>query len=647
MFADPEFKEQAQVLAHNMHRDEEFQRELKGLNAALNAQQMSVTAEELDDVMSDPKFQEGQKRVSSALDSLMQDDDLQRQANSIAAYVESLKDSTQHWNEADTRPVSEQIAAMMANAKLRGMASEVVHEMLRKELKSTSLEWIAYLDSDELTSISEDPNVWEAIIEESQKPKEEAPQRSLLEVGEKYVQAVAYSPMALPSGSMQKLPTASLSSPAMQLRTGARMFVPQRTQRRPETVMNQEKLPQAGRGADSGANMFAEEPGCTIDAIYAGRCNEDSPKEGSALTSGESLQSMMPALVKALPDPPEGAITSSEGNTGKQKMSLFLCLALWYTGTFFYNVSNKRALEAAGGVAGFPMTIATLQLGIGAVYAVFMWMAPDARERPTISFKDYVGMLPLGFMGAGAQACSVFALSAGSVSFAQIVKASEPAFAAVIAVLLYGTKFSTAKWLTLIPVIGGVVLASLGELNFAFAALVAASLTNVFQALKANENSRLMQRPGISERIGSVGNQFAITVINSFLFMLPLMFVMEGHRLGEFVTLVKTDSLLQANLLLSGIWKYIYDSFATRVVKKTDAVTRSVASTAGRVVFLVAMAVVMHEIMSPLKIVGSGMAIGGVYLYSIIDSLVAARKAKQLRSSESAGDAKGNSVVVV
>jgi solute carrier family 35 protein E1 len=241
----------------------------------------------------------------------------------------------------------------------------------------------------------------------------------------------------------------------------------------------------------------------------------------------------------------------------------------------------------------------------------------------------------------------VFALSAGSVSFAQIVKASEPAFAAVIAVLLYGTKFSTAKWLTLIPVIGGVVLASLGELNFAFAALVAASLTNVFQALKANENSRLMQRPGISERIGSVGNQFAITVINSFLFMLPLMFVMEGHRLGEFVTLVKTDSLLQANLLLSGIWKYIYDSFATRVVKKTDAVTRSVASTAGRVVFLVAMAVVMHEIMSPLKIVGSGMAIGGVYLYSIIDSLVAARKAKQLRSSESAGDAKGNSVVVV
>jgi len=39
----------------------------------------------------------------------------------------------------------------------------------------------------------------------------------------------------------------------------------------------------------------------------------------------------------------------------------------------------------------------------------------------------------------------VFALSAGAVSFGQIVKAAEPAFAAGIGTLFYGKKVSVAK----------------------------------------------------------------------------------------------------------------------------------------------------------------------------------------------------------
>ena len=55
---------------------------------------------------------------------------------------------------------------------------------------------------------------------------------------------------------------------------------------------------------------------------------------------------------------------------------------------------------------------------------------------------------------SGAHCFSVFALSAGAVSFGQIVKAAEPAFAAVIGSTLYGKTVSKAKWLALIPVIG-------------------------------------------------------------------------------------------------------------------------------------------------------------------------------------------------
>jgi solute carrier family 35 protein E1 len=303
-------------------------------------------------------------------------------------------------------------------------------------------------------------------------------------------------------------------------------------------------------------------------------------------------------------------------------LPLLLCFALWYAGNYYYNITNKQALKAAGGATGFPMTIATLQLGVGCVYAIFLWVAPDARKRPTITFKDYVSTLPVGFTAAGAHAGSVFALGAGAVSFAQIVKAAEPAFAAVVGTCFYGISVSTAKWLALVPVIGGVVLASVGELSFSWGALITASVANMFAAVKGNENKKLMSADGLAERIGSVGNQFALTTINAFIISLPLMLACEGWKLGAFWELCKTTPELRNNLVFSGVWFYLYNEVATMTIKKTSAVTQSVANTAKRVIVIILIAFVMGEHLGTLKLVGCSIGIGGVFLYSIIDKLV-------------------------
>jgi solute carrier family 35 protein E1 len=116
-----------------------------------------------------------------------------------------------------------------------------------------------------------------------------------------------------------------------------------------------------------------------------------------------------------------------------------------YLGNYYYNITNKLALKAAGGATGFPMTIATLQLGVGCIYALFLWAAPDARKFPKVTMDDVKAMIPVAFCAAAAHCSSVFALSAGAVSFGQIVKAAEPAFAAVLGVSLYGKKVSKGK----------------------------------------------------------------------------------------------------------------------------------------------------------------------------------------------------------
>jgi solute carrier family 35 protein E1 len=61
---------------------------------------------------------------------------------------------------------------------------------------------------------------------------------------------------------------------------------------------------------------------------------------------------------------------------------------LWYLGNYYYNITNKMALKATGGAAGFPLTISALQLGIGSLYGIFLWLAPDAREKPKVTFDD-------------------------------------------------------------------------------------------------------------------------------------------------------------------------------------------------------------------------------------------------------------------
>merc|ERR1711968_391697 len=78
---------------------------------------------------------------------------------------------------------------------------------------------------------------------------------------------------------------------------------------------------------------------------------------------------------------------------------------------YYYNISNKTALKAAGGALGYPMTISTLQLGVGSLYALFLWAAPDARSFPKVNTKDIIALLPVAFCAAGAHAGSVFAPS--------------------------------------------------------------------------------------------------------------------------------------------------------------------------------------------------------------------------------------------
>jgi len=331
-------------------------------------------------------------------------------------------------------------------------------------------------------------------------------------------------------------------------------------------------------------------------------------------------------------------------------VALGLYFAFWYLGNSFYNIQNKRALNATGGKhAGFGMTVATLQLGVGALYSFVIWIvgynflpccgfvAPTKQKPPTMKASDFIKMFPVAFCSAAAHSASVLALNAGSVTFGQIVKAGEPVFSALVNTLIYGKSPSLAKWLCLPFIIGGVIFSSLKpkadgsyEIEMDMTALIMASMANMFAAIKGAENKKLMDSdPELKKRIGGVGNQFAMTEVLGFAISLPVMIYLEGANFAKFTDMIKTSYDLQYNLLASGMTFYLYNELATMTIKVTGAVTASVANTAKRVIVMVVSAVVFGEELTFEKKMGAGIAIGAVFLYSIIDDLVYSKKPKK------------------
>ena len=207
-------------------------------------------------------------------------------------------------------------------------------------------------------------------------------------------------------------------------------------------------------------------------------------------------------------------------------VALALFFVFWYAGNMKYNEYNTAALNAVGGkTSGLTMTVATMQLGVCALYALIVWtiklnpaklfglQMPEKQDVPKVTQADLIKSLALGFCSAGAHAATVFALG-GDPLFGQIVKSAEPVLAALIGTVFFNKAPTFNKVMCLPVIVGGVAFASLKKggdgsysLKFDTTALVFGMLANSFAAFKGGENSKLMSDKGVAERYGGVGNQ--------------------------------------------------------------------------------------------------------------------------------------------
>jgi len=224
----------------------------------------------------------------------------------------------------------------------------------------------------------------------------------------------------------------------------------------------------------------------------------------------------------------------------------------------------------------------------------------------------------VGLFASLAHAFSVLALGAGAVSFGQIVKSAEPVFAAATNALVLGNVDHPMVYLALVPIIGGVGLASLKELSFSWTALIAASLANQAAALKNVVSKGVMGKPW-AKGLGAQ-NTYAVVTILALLFTLPFVAffdVKDAAAVMAQVAEMGTGADVVKYSTLSGLAFYLYNEASFLTLSKLSPVTHSVANTLKRVVIIVASCIVFNTPMSFIGGVGSGVAVLGTLLYSL------------------------------
>jgi solute carrier family 35 protein E1 len=253
------------------------------------------------------------------------------------------------------------------------------------------------------------------------------------------------------------------------------------------------------------------------------------------------------------PEPASGGL--------KETLEITTYFALWYLFNIGYNIYNKQALNAMA----FPWTIATLQMATGLFYFVPLWLT-GLRKAPKLSFDDLKTLFPIALCHTGVHVGAVIALGAGAVSFAHIVKASEPVVTCALNALLLGQVLPLPVYATLLPIIGGVAIASMKELSFTVLALASAMLSNVSSAARGVLSKKTMSGKQIGENLDAQ-NLYAVLTAMSTAILIPLCLAVEGTGFfGAAKDLVAagdfTNKSLATLLALGGASYYAYNEVA-------------------------------------------------------------------------------------
>ncbi|KAL6174901.1 PREDICTED: triose phosphate/phosphate translocator, non-green plastid, chloroplastic [Fragaria vesca subsp. vesca] len=320
------------------------------------------------------------------------------------------------------------------------------------------------------------------------------------------------------------------------------------------------------------------------------------------------------------------AAAESSDETDEPKSSLFKTLelgslfGLWYLFNIYFNIYNKQVLK----VFPYPATVTGIQFAVGTVLVLLMW-GLNLYKKPKITGAQLAAILPLAIVHTLGNLFTNMSLGKVAVSFTHTIKASEPFFSVILSAMFLGEIPTPWVVASLLPIVGGVGLASVTEASFNWAGFWSAMASNL-----TNQSRNVLSKKVMVKDKASMDNitLFSIITVMSFFLLTPVAFFLEGVK---FTPAAMTSAGLNVNQLyirsfIAALCFHAYQQVSYMILARVSPVTHSVGNCVKRVVVIVSSVIFFKTPVSPINSLGTGIALAGVFLYSRVKRIKAKPK---------------------
>jgi len=285
--------------------------------------------------------------------------------------------------------------------------------------------------------------------------------------------------------------------------------------------------------------------------------------------------------------------------------------AAWYFLNVQFNILNKQIYN----YFPYPWFVSCVHLIVGLFVMAFFWGSKLVEyEQPD---KDFLKALSLpAFLHAFGHCLTNVSFAAVAVSFTHTVKTLEPVFTSIGSYMVTGTVYPLPVYLSLLPIMAGVAIASATELSFTWLGFLTAMSSNVAFSARAIFSKKLMAKM-------SPLNLYNWVTIVALLFCLPFAFYFEGATLSAGISkaiALKGKTEFLSALALVGFYYHMYNQVAYQALGKVAPVTHAVGNV-GKRVFVIGFSILaLGNQISMQTAVGSAIAVLGAGLYGVVKS---------------------------
>ncbi|KAB2015177.1 hypothetical protein ERO13_D08G012600v2 [Gossypium hirsutum] len=287
-------------------------------------------------------------------------------------------------------------------------------------------------------------------------------------------------------------------------------------------------------------------------------------------------------------------------------------IASWYASNIGVLLLNKFLLSNYGFKYPIFLTLCHMMACSLLSYIAIEWLkiAPMQRVKSRLQMMK---ISALGFIFCLSVVGGNISLRYLPVSFNQAVGATTPFFTAVFAVVMTSKREGWITYVTLVPVVAGVIIASGGEPLFHLFGFMMCIGATAARALKSVLQGLLLSSEG--EKLNSMNLLMYMAPV-AVMALFPAALYMERGVVGITIALARDDWKFLIYLLFNSALAYFVNLANFLVTKHTSPLTLQVLGNAKGAVAVVISILIFKNPVSITGMLGYSLTVAGVILYT-------------------------------